>query len=176
MILKNDKQALEQLYDRYERILFSFIYRFTNDNGLTEEVMQDVFIKIWQKKAHYDSSKGKFSSWLLTIARNASIDQIRKRKLTEVEYDVRDSREDPHLVEDIVEQKEDQQIVQEALKKLPNDQAKIVRLFYFEGETQKTISERCGIPLGTVKGRIRLALGHLRKQLSRGNGRGDIYE
>lgn len=133
-------------------------------------------MKLWQGRASFQSGKGKFSSWILTIARNAAIDRIRKRKVTEVEFTERDSETDPETVEETVVLKEDNIYIQEAVSGLPDDQQRVVQLFYFEGETQKRISDICQIPLGTVKGRLRLALKQLRKTLSRHNGRGDINE
>lgn len=176
LIVQQDKEALEELYSRYERILFSFIHRFTRDNGVSEEVMQDLFMKLWQGKATYQEGKGKFSSWILTIARNAAIDRIRKQKVTEVEFDDRDSEPDPESVEQTIVMQEENSIIQEAVSTLPHEQQQVVRLFYFDGEPQKNIAKRCQIPLGTVKGRLRLALKHLRKTLSSQDGRGDIHE
>ena len=174
-IVLQDKEALEELYDRYERILFSFILRFTKDEGLTEEVMQDLFMKLWQGKAHYQTNKGKLSSWLLTIARNAAIDQIRKKKVTEVEFQERDAEPDLEIPEDVLVLKEESMIVQNALILLPKEQQHVVKLFYFDGEPQSSIAKICKIPPGTGKGRLRLALNQLRKTLSRKGERGDIY-
>ncbi|MBP3952887.1 RNA polymerase sigma factor [Bacillus suaedae] len=175
-IKQHNKEALELLYDRYERILFSFIYRFVKDSGLTEEIMQDLFLKLWKQKSMYDSTKGSFSSWLLTLARNAAIDALRKQKKTEYGLLERDQREDPENIEKKVVQKEENDTIHEAMSTLPNDQQTIVKLFYFEGHTQKHIADTCQIPLGTVKGRIRLALKHLRKKLSREQVRGENHE
>ncbi|MEK5138704.1 sigma-70 family RNA polymerase sigma factor [Priestia sp. FSL W8-0001] len=79
-IKQKDQAALELLYDKYERVLYSFVYRLTNQPHLAEEVVQEVFVKIWRGKGIYHEGKGKFSSWLFTIARNTAIDLIRKRK------------------------------------------------------------------------------------------------
>ncbi|WP_078990553.1 sigma-70 family RNA polymerase sigma factor [Priestia flexa] len=79
-IKQKDQAALELLYDKYERILYSFVYRLTNQPDLAEEVVQEVFVKIWRGKGIYHEGKGKFSSWLFTISRNTVIDLIRKRK------------------------------------------------------------------------------------------------
>ncbi|TSB45507.1 RNA polymerase sigma factor [Alkalicoccobacillus porphyridii] len=176
LVLQQDKAALEELYNRYERILYSFIYRFTKDNGMSEEVMQDLFMKLWQGKASFQTGKGKFSSWILTIARNAAIDRIRKKKVSEVEFDDRDSKPDPESVEQTIVLQEENEYIRDAVSNLPEEQQQVVTLFYFDGEPQKNIAEICQIPLGTVKGRLRLALKHLRKTLSRQDGRGDIYE
>jgi RNA polymerase sigma-70 factor (family 1) len=176
-IQNRDREALEALYDRYEKILFSFIMRFTNDAGLTEEIIQDLFIKLWSQKAKYDSAKGKFSSWLLTLARNASIDNLRKKK-KEVELMEQDQhqQEDLHNTERSIIQKEENDTLHQAVQSLPKDQQKIVHSFYFEGETQNKISETFKIPLGTVKSRIRLALKTLRKELAGNKGRGEHHE
>ncbi|UTI85862.1 sigma-70 family RNA polymerase sigma factor [Mammaliicoccus sciuri] len=86
-IVSKDTNSLETLYDRYESLLYSFIYKITQDKQSSEEVLQDVFMKIWNQKAQFDSSKGKMSTWLITISRNLAIDYIRKRKTTPYEYD-----------------------------------------------------------------------------------------
>lgn len=167
-IRERDREALELLYDRYERLLYSFAYRMTKDQQIAEEIMQDVFMKIWQGKgsAVYQKDKGSLSSWLLTITRNASIDVIRRRK-PEVEWDPRDSKEETTGVEEQVELKESNEELEQAIALLSEEQQKIVRLFYFQGLSQRKIAESCDIPLGTVKGRIRLALKKLKEHLSR---------
>ncbi|WP_059105891.1 RNA polymerase sigma factor [Shouchella shacheensis] len=177
-ILNQNRQALEQLYERYEKILFSFIFRFTKDKGLAEEVMQDVFIKLWKGQTSYDPSRGKFSSWLLTIARNKAIDAIRKAKRTETAplYEQDTDRVDTETVEGTIEQKEEQDTVRTAVRELPAEQQYVVKLFYFEGQSQTKIAQQSDLPLGTVKGRLRLALKRLRKQLGSLDGRGDVHE
>ncbi|KZZ84755.1 RNA polymerase sigma factor [Bacillus sp. SJS] len=171
-----DKQAFETLYDRYEKLLFSFAFKITKDRGLAEEVMQDVFVKLWNGTHAFESSKGKFSSWLLTITRNKAIDMIRKYAKHEhvelMDKDALISEEKP--VDKIVEWKEDRELIRSAVSELNVEQQKVIDLFYFKGFSQQKISEKCGVPLGTVKGRIRLALKHLRETLEKG-GRSD-YE
>lgn len=169
---QGDKQALETLYNRYEKLLFSFAYRMTGQKELAEEVVQEVFIKIWTKKGMYNQEKGKFSSWLLTIARNTSIDLLRKKRETTYSIEERDSihSEDPSI-EDMVEWKEKGRDIRRAVRDLNKDQQEIVELFYFKGWAQAKIADHCQIPLGTVKGRIRLALQHLRKNLENNHER-----
>jgi RNA polymerase sigma factor (sigma-70 family) len=176
-IQNNDKQALEQLYDRYEKLLFSFSYRMTGQKELAEEVVQEVFIKIWTKKGTYNEKKGKFSSWLLTIARNTSIDMLRKRKETSYSFEERDSliSDDPST-EDVVEWKEEGTCIRKAISALGKEQREIVELFYFQGLSQQNIADSCQIPLGTVKGRIRLALQHIRKALQKNEERGAVND
>lgn len=168
-----DEHALELLYERYEKLLFSFSFRMTKNKFLAEEIVQDVFTKIWSGQRNFDESKGKFSSWLLTVTRNATIDMLRKQKETPYEINERDALHDSSpSTEDQIEWKERSEEVREAVSKLTGDQQQIVELFYFKGMSQVKIAEACDIPLGTVKGRVRLALKHLRGILSSANERG----
>lgn len=165
-VQQQDKEALSQLYERYEKLLFSFAYRITKRRELSEEIVQEVFIKIWTKPGIYDRSKGKFSSWLLTVTRNTGIDQLRKKNENTYEIEDRDAlQRDESSVEEQVEWKEDGRQLRKAMSYLADEQQEIVELFYFKGLSQQKISEKIKIPLGTVKGRLRLALKHLRKNL-----------
>lgn len=165
-IQKSDKQALESLYERYEKLLFSFAWRMTGRKDLSEEIVQEVFLKLWTKPNLYDPSRGKFSSWLLTVTRNSSIDHMRrKNEQTEAleERDALQSREP--AVEDLVQWKEEGKELRKAITQLAEEQREIIELFYFKGLSQKAIADDRRIPLGTVKGRIRLALKHLKTHL-----------
>lgn len=171
-VRNKDRIAFETLYDRYEKLLYSFAFRFTNDSALTEEVIQDVFLKLWNGTNEYDVSKGKFSSWLLTITRNRAIDEIRKRKRhTHEDIIEKDAIvQDEVSVEEKVEWNEQKSILHRAMSSLKDEQQQIIDLFYFKGLSQRKISDQCDIPLGTVKGRIRIALKHLRKMLEQKGG------
>ncbi len=76
---RGEKEALEQMYDKYSKLLFSFSFKMTEEKQLAEEIVQEVFIKVWTQKSSYDETKGKFSSWLLTMTRNTVIDHHRKK-------------------------------------------------------------------------------------------------
>ncbi|WNS78410.1 sigma-70 family RNA polymerase sigma factor [Domibacillus sp. DTU_2020_1001157_1_SI_ALB_TIR_016] len=163
---QSDKRALELLYERYEKLLFSFAFRMTGRRDLSEEIVQEVFIKVWTKPDLYDQSKGKFSSWLLTITRNASIDHMRKKsEQSEGLSDHHQLQSREPAVEDTVQWKEEGKALRTAITHLAEDQQEIIELFYFKGLSQRTIADERNIPLGTVKGRIRLALKHLKKHL-----------
>lgn len=166
-IQNKDDKALEQLYERYEKLLFSFSYRMTSNKFLAEEAVQDVFTKLWTKKAHYDDGKGKFSSWILTVTRHACIDLIRKQKEVPYEFEERDSlhAQDPTPEESIV-WNECSEVIRECVQQLKQEQQEIIELFYFKSMSQSSIAESCNLPLGTVKGRVRLALKHLNQILS----------
>ncbi|WP_114571948.1 RNA polymerase sigma factor [Exiguobacterium flavidum] len=172
-IQAKDKEALELLYDRYEKLLFSFLCKLTSDRELAEEAMQEVFVKIWRGIGHYDESKGKFTSWLFTMARNAAIDLVRKRKEPTAPIEAAgEVASSEASVEDAFEWKEERLKVQAAVAKLSEDQRDVIDLMYFKGYTQQKISDVHGIPLGTVKSRIRLALSNLKKILHAERERG----
>ncbi|RWZ51421.1 sigma-70 family RNA polymerase sigma factor [Halobacillus fulvus] len=171
-MLDGDKQALEALYDKYEKLLYSFVIKLSSDQSLAEEVLQEVFIKLWTHKAKYDETKGKFSSWIVTITRYTAIDLIRARKQDsfslEEETDV--PEQSGESTEDIVEWKEKSETIREAIRQLSDEQQRIVELFYFKGCSQRQIAEQCQLPLGTVKGRLRLALKHLKQHVTTAEG------
>jgi RNA polymerase sigma-70 factor (ECF subfamily) len=163
-VQEENKEALEQLYDRYEKLLFSFSFKILKQKELAEEAVQDVFMKIWRKKGIYSEQSGKFSSWLLTVTRNACIDLIRKQKKNEVELLDHDAdQESTTSVEQTVTWNEERKKLKDAVSTLTKDQQVIVDMFYFKGYSQAHIADKQQLPLGTVKGRIRLALQHLRK-------------
>ncbi|MCA1055968.1 sigma-70 family RNA polymerase sigma factor [Rossellomorea aquimaris] len=163
VINERDSAALRQLYRKYEKLVYSFSFKMTGNTEIAEEVIQEVFLKLWKEHAPYNQSKGKFSSWLLTMTRNACLDALRKRKRHEtVEYIEKDSMQvTSETPADIVEWKEKGKAIQDCIRSLKEDQQRIVHLFYFKGLTQQSISKSTDTPLGTVKGRIRLALKHL---------------
>ncbi|TWT27321.1 RNA polymerase sigma factor [Planomicrobium sp. CPCC 101110] len=174
-IQQKDKEALEQLYDRYEKILFSFLVKMTEDPDLAEEALQEVFIKIWRGKGEYNESKGKFTSWLFTMSRNVAIDLIRKRKKPTVPLEeVGELVNNESTVEEAAEWQEQKEQIETAVQELSGEQQKMIQLFYFKGYTHEKIASICDIPLGTVKSRIRLALKKLKKSLHGVQERGAI--
>lgn len=185
LLISKDQKALEELYNRYERLLYSFAYRMTQNAQMAEDTVQEVFIKLWKEHATYTEDKGKFSSWLLTMTRNTSLDALRKKgKQQEVgllEKDAENMRVPvDEMPEEMLEWKEKGTILRKAITKLKEEQRTIIELFYFHGLSQESISTKLDIPLGTVKSRIRLSLNHLKKHLEqeRGispNGTSDMY-
>lgn len=158
-----DELALEALYEKYERLLFSFAHRFTNNDRLSEEVIQEVWMKIWNGRVDFNTDKGKFSSWILTITRNAALDCLRREKRQPtIEVEERDGGFDEPVERTVIE-RETASEVRDAVSELKPDQQELIELVYFKGLTQQQISEQLNLPLGTVKTRIRSAIQSLRK-------------
>lgn len=172
LVQKKDLDALKELYARYERLTYSMAMKILRNSQEAEEVVQDVFIKIWNKSTLYDSSRGqKFSSWLLRVCHNTAIDKLKRRRGANL-LDVENLASIPDIRIDLdneLEMKSLKNRIKEALRKLPEEQREIIELLYFEGFTQSEVAEGMGIPLGTVKSRARLAMVKLKKLL---NGEG----
>jgi RNA polymerase sigma-70 factor (ECF subfamily) len=142
------------------------IFRVLKKEEIAEEVLQDVFMKIWDRFENYDASKGKLFTWMLNIARNQAIDKTRSKEISKekktsgIENVVsRIDREEyiEYRIEDIG--------VRDILKSLPEEQKFVVEYLYFQGYSQSELAEEFNVPLGTVKTRLRLAMQHLRNSL-----------
>jgi len=170
-ISEQDRQALAALYDRYGRRVFALAVRMLNDPVGSEEVTQDVFMSVWRRGASYTSKKGKFSTWLFSIAHNRTIDELRKRRRdrsrenADIDDHLNIQSNDISPADAAVAQSEYAKI-RAAMEKLPVEQKSVLELSYFNGLTQTEISTKTGQPLGTVKTRMRLALKKLRTALS----------
>ena len=171
-IAQGDAAALEVLYDRYVRQCFGLAMRMLGDSALSEEVVQEVFLKVWTNPGSYSSQKGKFASWLLSLVHHRCIDELRRRSRTEVALEddetggVLSTEADPGLEPgDQVWVMEQQRAVRDALKKIPQNQRQVLELAYYRGLSHSEIAARLGQPLGTVKTRIRLGMQSLRQLL-----------
>jgi RNA polymerase sigma-70 factor (ECF subfamily) len=143
--------------------LYGVISRIIKKEDIAEEVLQDAFLKIWDKIDSYDASKGKLFTWMLNISRNLAIDKIRSKEISrEVKTSGIDNLVHSVEVSGSVQQNEDAIGVKEILKDLPDDQQFVVEHLYFKGYSQSELAEEFNIPLGTVKTRLRLAMNQLR--------------
>jgi RNA polymerase sigma factor (sigma-70 family) len=164
---KKDQSALDYLYDHYSGALYGVVFRILRKEETAEEVLQDIFLKVWDKIESYDPSKGKLFTWMINIARNQAIDKTRSkevskgRKTDDIDYLVNkiDIQENSQLQVDAIGLKE-------VLLKLSEDQQFIVNQLYLKGYTQSEVAEEFNIPLGTVKTRLRLAMIELRSILN----------
>ncbi|TXD83041.1 sigma-70 family RNA polymerase sigma factor [Subsaximicrobium wynnwilliamsii] len=161
-----DEKAFEELYNMYSESMHGVIYNIVRDNDIAEEVMQDIFVKAWQKSNSYDASKGRFFTWILNIARNAAIDKVRSKDFKNAKknlnsdffVDILETSESLNDQTDAIGIKKYVDILQEKCKK-------IIEFLYFKGYTQKETSEELDIPLGTIKTRNRNCINELRKML-----------
>jgi RNA polymerase sigma-70 factor, ECF subfamily len=171
LIALSQEQALAQLYDRYNRLVFSLALAIVQDRSTAEEITLDVFMRIWQKAALYNPEQARASTWLTHITRNHAIDVLRRRAARPEHYSVELNEELPRselprpTPADTAEESLQRERIQSALSLLPADQRQVLFLAYFEGYTQSQIAETLRQPLGTVKTRIRLALQKLRDYL-----------
>lgn len=168
LITKAQEGALSQLYDRYNRLVFSLALAVVDDRATAEEITLDVFMRVWQKADSYRAEQAKVSTWLTHIARHHAIDVLRRRSVRLDQYAVNledaipvsDAAEpDPHESVEISQQREH---VQAALAQLPEEQKQALVLAYFNGYSQSEIAQTLHQPLGTVKTRLRLAMQKLR--------------
>ncbi|HWV36507.1 MAG TPA: sigma-70 family RNA polymerase sigma factor [Thermomicrobiales bacterium] len=165
-------QALETLYDRYSRIVFSFALRILGDPASAEELLQEVFFRAWQQASRFSANRGSFVTWLLSITHNMAIDEIRKRQRRPQRADSADpvlmlanvTDTGPSVEEYAVLSSWREQIA-EAMRELPDSQREAIEMAYFQGLTQREISEQLGQPLGTIKTRMRLGMRKLREFL-----------
>ncbi len=171
LIAQLQQEALAQLYERYQRVVFSLALAIVNDPATAEEITLDVFVRIWQKAATYRADQAKVSTWLTHIARNHAIDVLRHRMTRldhralhwdEVRSDGKSFQEDP---QESAELSLRRKRVHAALAQLPADQKEAMLLAYFGGYTQRQIAEALKQPLGTIKTRLRLAMQKLRASL-----------
>lgn len=156
-----DEAAFAEVYDRYSAGLNGIVSRIVRDAEAAQDVLQDSFVKVWKNIQSYDSTKGSFFTWMLNIARNTSIDSLRKLK-KENRAEIRDL-ETGVGVTGAVQRNTDTIGLSKLVEKLPIEQRIIIEFMYFNGYTQQEVADELDIPLGTVKTRTRLAMRELRK-------------
>jgi RNA polymerase sigma factor (sigma-70 family) len=162
-IKSGDHAAFERLYDCYSGALYGVVLRILKNEAIAEEVLQDAFMRIWDRIDQYDESRGRLFTWIVNITRHLAIDKIRSK---EIRREKKTSSVEDHVHtidnEDGVEQKIETIGMKEVLKILPEDQRFVVEYLYFKGYSQSELAEDFNIPLGTIKTRLRMALQKLR--------------
>jgi RNA polymerase sigma-70 factor (ECF subfamily) len=160
-----DAQAFAALYDRHSRAAYSLAYRMMGERQAAEDLAQDAFLKVWRATASYRAGRGSVRTWILSIVRNRGIDQIRSqasRRRTQDKVEASAPKYEPSEAFSEAWKNSQQEQVREALNTLPPEQLKILELAYFSGYKHVELAELLGLPLGTVKGRMRLGLKKLR--------------
>ena len=175
-VSQKDQHALEALYAKYQRIVYSLALRIVRDEDEASELLQDVFVQVWQKADLFDQDRGNFNTWLLTLAHNKAINTLRSKAYKKRSLETRGDDDDimkwageaatevrTPLSEQIADDARTQ--VLDALGKIPEAQREALTLAYYEGLSQSEIAEKLGVPLGTVKTRMRQGLLKLKEFL-----------
>lgn len=168
MIADLSSEAIAVLYDRYGRLVFTVAIHVVGDAETAEEITQDVFVRVWEGARSYRAEMAKVSSWLISITRHRSIDELRRRGVRPEKNQMDWPEEEMNGLllsenpEDTAELVLQQRHVRQAIASLPTEQQKVLSLAYFKGYSHQEIAELMGEPLGTVKSRIRLAMLKLR--------------
>ncbi|TBN52625.1 sigma-70 family RNA polymerase sigma factor [Hansschlegelia quercus] len=161
-----DKQAFAALFDHYAPRLVAFLERLGAEPALAEEVMQDTMTALWRKADTFDPAKSSVGTWLYRIARNRRIDLLRRNRGQMVDIDdTAPPVDDAPQPDEEASSRERQGFIRRAMTMLPPEQMALVRLAFFEERSHSEIAAATGLPLGTVKSRIRLAFGRLRRSL-----------
>jgi RNA polymerase sigma-70 factor (ECF subfamily) len=166
-IAGGSEQALAAIYDRYNSILLGLLLRILHSRVEAEDVLQEVFLQIWQRAANFDEARGRGFTWMVTLARSRAIDRLRSldSRQRADNMALRDESERVSDASDDAYHAEQSEIVRAALAEIPEEQRRALLLAYFEGLTQSEIAARLGQPLGTVKTRMRSGMGKLRELL-----------
>jgi RNA polymerase sigma-70 factor (ECF subfamily) len=171
LIGAKDPAAFEVFYDRHGGVAYSLAYRIVGEKAAAEDVTQEAFISIWRSGARFDRARGSVRSWMLSIVRNRAIDALRSRagkapKLTFDDDALLEQRPAEEQTEEEAMRRETASELRGAIGGLPGEQSKVIELAYFGGFSQSEISRMLGVPLGTVKGRMRLGLEKIRGELA----------
>jgi RNA polymerase sigma-70 factor (ECF subfamily) len=165
-VARGDERAFAALYDSYSAILFGFILRILNSRAEAEDVLQEVFLQVWQRAAQFDETRGRPFTWMVTLARSRAIDRLRATASRERAATASAAETETTLAADAVEEtlrSEQAETVRRALSAIPEEQRRALMLAYVEGLSQSEIAERLRQPLGTVKTRMRSGLMKLRE-------------
>lgn len=160
-VLGGDHAAMAEIFDRYASLVYSVSLRILKDSGQAEDVLQEILLQVWRNPAKFANGRGSLPAWLAVVARNRSIDLLRKRRPIEPVNDLVVAS--PESLASDAERNIMIEKVRNTMKDLPAEQQRLIELAFFEGMTHTEIAARTGEPLGTVKTRIRTALATLRK-------------
>lgn len=166
-----DEASFGMLYDRYVKAVYSLALRIVQEQGVAEEVTQEVFVRLWRNAATFTSERGRFASWLLGMTHHLAIDQVRRRRARPQAIASTDDLPVQGLPDTRIDVEEEawmsvrRDVLRRALAQLPEAQRRVIELAYFNGLTHVEIAALVGDPLGTIKTRMRLGLQKLRESL-----------
>jgi RNA polymerase sigma-70 factor (ECF subfamily) len=176
LVQSGNPRAFELLYDRHGGAAFSLAYRMVGNRVTAEDVTQEAFLSIWRSRLRYDQARGSVRTWVLGIVHNRAIDALRRSfvhdRRRETMEGVEERHEAPERTEVEAARREEARSIRSALDTLPDEQRRTIELAYFGGFSHSQIAELLEEPIGTVKGRMRLGLDKMRRQLSEGYAAG----
>lgn len=166
---RREPEAMAALYERFGRLAYSLIVAIVRDGAIAEDLVQETFMRVWNRVHAFEAGRGALGPWLLAIARNRAIDHLRSlsARMDRNAYEL-DVREHPSLFVDMerdVVNTDHARLIRKAIAKLSANQQKVIELAYYEGLSQTEMADRMGEPLGTVKTWVRTALKVLREEL-----------
>jgi RNA polymerase sigma-70 factor, ECF subfamily len=163
-------RAFETIYERHGGAAFSLAYRMTGQRGPAEDAVQEAFISIWRSRRRYEPERGSVRTWILGIVHHRTIDTLRRNLVHDRRRTTAEGIEEQHEARERTDveaaRREEARSVRAALETLPGDQTRVIELAYFGGFSHSQIAEMLGMPIGTVKGRMRLGLDKMRRQLA----------
>ncbi len=162
---RSDRAAFAALFEYYAPRLKAYLLRLGADSAFAEEIAQDTMLMVWRKAALFDPARANASTWIFTILRNLRIDALRRARLAVVELDPTEEPIAPPGADSVLDAAKRAGRLRAALTSLPPDQAEVIRLSFFDDRPHAEIERALGIPLGTVKSRLRLAVAKLRSAL-----------
>jgi RNA polymerase sigma-70 factor (ECF subfamily) len=169
LVYRSRADAFEVIYDRHADAAFSLAYRMCSQRALAEDVVQEAFLSLWHSRARYDRSRGSVRTWLLGIVHNRCIDALRRRVVRDRglvdEEGIEERIPSPVRTDQEFARREEARQVRDALDQLPGEQSRVIELAYFGGLTHAQIASMLDMPVGTIKGRMRLGLAKMRTAL-----------
>ena len=176
-IVHQDPDALGKLYDRYERVIYSFACQIVKDPASAEEVVRELFMRIWNNTSRFDAARDRLSTWMFAGTRMIALEHLRRESPGVLQQaGETDGLQQLQNPESITEEQAEMLLigeqVREALRELSRDQQQVLDLIYYQGLTQQEVADLASIPPGAVKSRVRLAMRQLKKRLIRW-GRGE---
>ena len=170
LVRDGDARAFELVYDRNGGAAFSLAYRMVGDRAIAEDITQEAFLSMWRSRVRYERERGSVRAWVLGIVHHRTIDALRRnlvhdRRRASAEG-LEERQEAPERTDVEVARRDEARTVREALETLPEEQHQVIRLAYFGGFTHTQIAEMLDMPVGTVKGRMRLGLDKMRRALA----------
>ncbi|HXQ30123.1 MAG TPA: sigma-70 family RNA polymerase sigma factor [Gemmatimonadales bacterium] len=169
LVRRGNASAFEVVYDRHADAAFSLAYRMCAQRALAEDVVQEGFLALWRSGARYDRNRGSVRTWILGIVHNRAIDALRRRAVRDRgrvnDEGIEERMAAPDRTDLEVARRDEAREVRDALRALPDEQSRVIELAYFGGLTHVQIAAMLDIPVGTIKGRMRLGLAKMRMTL-----------